>query len=99
MVVHPGAGNYDNTMVNGLLYEMEDLPEINGVLRPGIVHRIDKDTTGILVVLSAPSSSLQSPPRTLRGWPSTHRLTAGLVATASSTGQCKAQRCAQPYRP
>lgn len=50
MVVHPGAGNYDNTMVNGLLYEMEDLPEINGVLRPGIVHRIDKDTTGLVMV-------------------------------------------------
>ena len=50
MVVHPGAGNYDNTMVNGLLYEMDDLPEINGVLRPGIVHRIDKDTTGLVMV-------------------------------------------------
>ncbi len=50
MVVHPGAGNYNNTMVNGLLYEMEELPEINGVLRPGIVHRIDKDTTGLIMV-------------------------------------------------
>lgn len=50
MVVHPGAGNYENTMVNGLLYEMDTLPEINGVLRPGIVHRIDKDTTGLVMV-------------------------------------------------
>lgn len=50
MIVHPGAGNYDNTMVNGLLYQMDDLPEINGVLRPGIVHRIDKDTTGLVMV-------------------------------------------------
>lgn len=50
MAVHPGAGNYENTMVNGLLYEMDNLPEINGVLRPGIVHRIDKDTTGLVMV-------------------------------------------------
>lgn len=50
MVVHPACGNYTNTLVNGLLYEMDDLPEINGVLRPGIVHRIDKDTTGLLMV-------------------------------------------------
>ena len=50
MVVHPAAGNYSKTLVNGLLYELDDLPEINGVLRPGIVHRIDKDTTGLLMV-------------------------------------------------
>jgi len=50
MVVHPAAGNYENTLVNGLLYEMDDLSEINGVIRPGIVHRIDKDTTGLLMV-------------------------------------------------
>ncbi|MDO5101024.1 MAG: RluA family pseudouridine synthase [Eubacteriales bacterium] len=50
MVVHPSAGHYEDTMVNGLLYHCKDLSGINGVLRPGIVHRIDKDTTGLLVV-------------------------------------------------
>lgn len=50
MVVHPGVGNPDGTLVNGLLYHCKDLSGINGVLRPGIVHRIDKDTTGLLVV-------------------------------------------------
>ena len=50
MVVHPGAGNNDNTLVNGLLYELDDLSGINGEYRPGIVHRIDKDTTGLLLV-------------------------------------------------
>lgn len=50
MVVHPSAGHYEGTLVNGLLYHCKDLSGINGVLRPGIVHRIDKDTTGLLVV-------------------------------------------------
>ncbi len=50
MVVHPAKGNLHNTLVNALLYHVENLSGINGVLRPGIVHRIDKDTTGILVV-------------------------------------------------
>ena len=50
MVVHPAPGNYSGTLVNGLLYHCKDLSGINGVIRPGIVHRIDKDTTGILVV-------------------------------------------------
>lgn len=50
MVVHPGAGNFENTLVNGLLYELDDLSGINGELRPGIVHRIDKDTTGLLLI-------------------------------------------------
>ena len=49
LVVHPGAGNYDNTLVNGLLYHCNDLKGIGGVLRPGVIHRIDKDTSGILV--------------------------------------------------
>ncbi len=49
MIVHPGAGNPDGTIVNGLLHCCTDLSGINGVLRPGIVHRIDKDTTGLLV--------------------------------------------------
>lgn len=50
MVVHPAPGNYTGTLVNGLLYHCKDLSGINGVIRPGIVHRIDKDTSGILVV-------------------------------------------------
>lgn len=50
MVVHPAPGNYNGTLVNALLYHCNDLSSINGVIRPGIVHRIDKDTTGVLVV-------------------------------------------------
>lgn len=50
MVVHPAPGNYSGTMVNALLYKLDSLSSINGVIRPGIVHRIDKDTTGLLVV-------------------------------------------------
>ena len=51
VVVHPGAGNYDNTIVNGLLYKYHNkLSSIGGKLRPGIVHRIDKDTSGVIVV-------------------------------------------------
>lgn len=51
MVVHPANGNYTGTMVNSLMYSHKDnLSSINGVIRPGIVHRIDKDTSGILVV-------------------------------------------------
>ncbi|MGC4375568.1 RluA family pseudouridine synthase [Fictibacillus sp. Mic-4] len=50
MVVHPAPGNYTGTLVNGLMAHCKDLSGINGVLRPGIVHRIDKDTTGLLMV-------------------------------------------------
>ena len=51
MVVHPAAGHYTGTLVNALLYHCKDsLSGINGIMRPGIVHRIDKDTTGALVV-------------------------------------------------
>ena len=51
MVVHPAAGNYTGTLVNALLYHCKgELSAINGVVRPGIVHRIDKDTSGLLVV-------------------------------------------------
>jgi len=50
MVVHPAPGNYNGTLVNALLFHCTDLSSINGVIRPGIVHRIDKDTSGILVV-------------------------------------------------
>ena len=50
IVVHPAPGNYTGTLVNALLYHCKDLSGINGVMRPGIVHRIDKDTTGLLVI-------------------------------------------------
>lgn len=50
MVVHPAPGAWTGTMVNALLFHCKNLSGINGVLRPGIVHRIDKDTSGILVV-------------------------------------------------
>lgn len=50
LVVHPAPGNYDNTLVNALLYKCKDLSDVNGYLRPGIVHRIDKDTSGLLVI-------------------------------------------------
>lgn len=48
--VHPGAGINDGTLVNALLYHLDHLSGINGELRPGIVHRLDKDTTGLLLV-------------------------------------------------
>lgn len=50
MVVHPAAGNYNGTLVNALLYHCKDLSDIGGMIRPGIVHRLDKDTTGLMVV-------------------------------------------------
>jgi len=50
MVVHPAPGNYDKTLVNALLFHCKDLSGIQGVLRPGIVHRLDKGTSGLLVV-------------------------------------------------
>jgi len=50
MVVHPAAGNYQGTLVNAILYHCKDLSGIGGVLRPGIVHRLDKNTSGLLVV-------------------------------------------------
>ncbi|MDQ0361660.1 RluA family pseudouridine synthase [Breznakia pachnodae] len=50
MVVHPAPGNLHGTLVNAILYHCKDLSGINGVLRPGIVHRIDKDTSGLLII-------------------------------------------------
>ncbi|MGM9885550.1 RluA family pseudouridine synthase [Streptococcus hyointestinalis] len=50
MVVHPSAGHASGTLVNALLYHVKDLSTINGVVRPGIVHRIDKDTSGLLMI-------------------------------------------------
>ena len=50
MVVHPAPGHSKGTLVNGLMFQIKDLSGINGVVRPGIVHRIDKDTSGLLMV-------------------------------------------------
>ena len=50
MTVHPANNVYEGTLVNALLYHIKDLSGINGVLRPGIVHRLDKDTSGLLVI-------------------------------------------------
>lgn len=50
MVVHPSAGHTSGTLVNALMYHIKDLSTINGVVRPGIVHRIDKDTSGLLMI-------------------------------------------------
>ncbi|MEG1582209.1 MAG: RluA family pseudouridine synthase, partial [Clostridia bacterium] len=50
MTVHPAVGNYHGTLANALLYHMSSTSDINGPIRPGIVHRIDKDTSGLLVV-------------------------------------------------
>ena len=50
MVVHPGAGNYEHTLANALINKFDNLSHVNGEFRPGIVHRIDKDTSGLVVV-------------------------------------------------
>ncbi len=50
LVVHPGPGNWNGTMVNALLFHIKDLSSIGGSVRPGIVHRLDKDTSGLMVV-------------------------------------------------
>ena len=50
MVVHPAPGHYSNTLVNAVMFHVKDLSGINGVLRPGIVHRIDMNTTGSLII-------------------------------------------------
>ncbi|RYE65446.1 MAG: RluA family pseudouridine synthase, partial [Oxalobacteraceae bacterium] len=59
LVVHPGAGNHDGTLVNALLYHCRgQLSGIGGVARPGIVHRIDKDTSGLLVVAKSDAAHI-----------------------------------------
>lgn len=50
LVVHPGSGNSTNTLANGLMYYTKELSDINGENRPGIVHRLDKDTSGVMLV-------------------------------------------------
>lgn len=56
MVVHPGAGNQTGTLVNALLFHVPDFQAIKGEVRPGIVHRIDKETSGLLVVAKTPQA-------------------------------------------
>ncbi len=58
LVVHPCSSTRDGTLVNGLLYRIKDLSGINGVLRPGIVHRLDKDTSGLMVVAKNDTSHI-----------------------------------------
>lgn len=58
MVVHPAAGHYGGTLVNALLFHCHDLSGIGGVLRPGIVHRLDKDTSGLLVAAKSDEAHL-----------------------------------------
>ena len=58
MVVHPAAGNEDGTLVNALLHHLDSLGGIGGELRPGIVHRLDKDTSGLLLVAENDASQL-----------------------------------------
>ncbi len=50
LIVHPGAGNPDGTLVNGLAYHFNSLSDINGASRPGIIHRLDKETSGIILI-------------------------------------------------
>ena len=50
LIVHPGNGNSDGTLVNGLVHYFDKLSDINGFLRPGIVHRLDKDTSGVILI-------------------------------------------------
>ena len=56
LVVHPGTGMVDNTLLNGLLYHTSSLSNVNGPSRLGIVHRLDKDTSGIMVVAKTNSA-------------------------------------------
>lgn len=56
LVVHPGAGNFDKTLVNGLLYKFDNLSHLGDDFRPGIVHRLDKDTSGLMVIAKTDES-------------------------------------------
>ncbi|MEG2561647.1 MAG: RluA family pseudouridine synthase [Clostridia bacterium] len=87
MVVHPAQGSYENTLVNALLFHLETLSSINGVVRPGIVHRLDKDTSGLLVVAknNATHASLQEQIATKTAKRFYIALVAGKVANDSGT--------------
>ena len=66
MVVHPSPGHPDGTLVNALLHHMDDLAGIGGELRPGIVHRIDKDTSGALAVIKPDELAHRTSPEQFR---------------------------------
>lgn len=59
MVVHPAPGNYNGTLVNAIMYHIKDLSSINGIIRPGIVHRLDKDTSGLIMIAKSDSSHIK----------------------------------------
>ena len=59
IVVHPANGHYSGTLVNAILYHIKDLSGINGEIRPGIVHRLDKDTSGLLIIAKNDKSHLK----------------------------------------
>lgn len=83
MVVHPAEGNYTGTLVNALLHHCRDLSGINGVLRPGIVHRIDKETSGLL--MAAKNDFIHEG---LAYQLKEHTVTRGYVALAHGTFAC-----------
>jgi len=56
VVVHPGSGNADNTLINGLLYLYKEIGVVGDEMRPGIVHRLDKDTSGVMVIARTPKA-------------------------------------------
>ena len=93
MVVHPAAGNYTGTLVNALLYHCKDLSGINGVVRPGIVHRLDKDTSGVMVCAKKIGLICRFPNRSRTRKPNVHTLllcgaisrTTGAILRPSST--------------
>ncbi len=58
LTVHPAGGNYTDTLVNALMYRLDNLSGINGEIRPGIVHRLDKDTSGVMVVAKTDEAHL-----------------------------------------
>lgn len=58
LTVHPAGGNYTDTLVNALMYRLDNLSGINGEIRPGIVHRLDKDTSGVMVVAKTDAAHL-----------------------------------------
>ena len=59
LVVHPGKGNREDTLANGLAYHFRNLSDVNGVLRPGLVHRLDKDTTGLIIIAKTNQAHLK----------------------------------------
>jgi 23S rRNA pseudouridine1911/1915/1917 synthase len=82
LVVHPAPGNQSGTLVNALIYKMKKLSSISGVLRPGIVHRLDKLTTGLMIVAKSDTAHKKIVEMLKKG--EIKRFTAGLC-TALST--------------